>query len=211
MVYKNKYDWIVKYIKDKKVLDLGCIQHNIDKTKKSNWLHGKIVKDAGSVLGVDYLKDEVIALNKCGYNIIWADVETMKLENKYEVIVAGDIIEHLSNFGYFLERVKEHLDSKGIFLLTTPNPVNLFRFLRQLYKGYCVAHPEHTCWFTEQVIKQLMEKHGFEIIDIGYVDDSYQYNKNKRWWFFYPLNYILCRIRSAFCETICVSMKLSQK
>lgn len=210
MVYKNKYDWMLKYIRDKEVLDLGCVNHNLDKTKEDNWLHGKIVKDAKRVVGVDYLEDEVKALNKLGYDVICMNVETMKLQEKFKLIVAGDIIEHLSNYGQFIERVKEHLDGNGIFLLSTVNPVNLFRFIRQLFLGYCGANKEHTCWFTEQVLKQLMDRYGFEIVDIGYVDDSYQYYKNKKWWFFYPFNYILCRIQPAFCETVCVALKLSK-
>ena len=207
MVYCNKIDWIIKFIKEKKVLDLGCVQHNLAKAKDPDWLHGILVSHAKSVLGVDYLQNEVSALKLQGYNIVCANVEKMELGDDFEVIVAGDLIEHLSNFGQFMERISEHLGEGGIFLVTTPNPVNILRFVQVLFSGRAGANPEHTCWFTEKVLDQLAARYGFNILDVAYVDDSYQYYNKKKWWPGLALNYILCRIRPQFCETLCIALR----
>ena len=210
MLYKDKIPWVRRFIAGKKVLDLGCVRHNIEETEKDDWLHGIIVNEAASVIGVDYLEKEVEELNKKGFNVVCANVETMDLNDRYELIVAGDLIEHLNNFGLFLERVRSHLQPDGTFILTTPNPVNLMRFFSVLLRGKAGANPEHTCWFTEQVLSQLVDRYDMFIDEIDYVDDTYQYyNKNNiKWWPFLILNYLATRIRHQFAETICVSIKL---
>ena len=210
MLYKDKIPWIRRFIAGKKVLDLGCVRHSIEETEKDEWLHGIIIKEAASVIGVDYLEKEVEELNKRGFNVVCANVETMDLNDKYELIVAGDLIEHLNNFGHFLERVRCHLQPDGTFILTTPNPVNVMRFFSVLFRGEAGANPEHTCWFTEQVLQQLVERYGMYIDEIAYVDDTYQYYKggNFKWWPFLFLNYCATRIRHPFAETICVSIKI---
>lgn len=210
MLYKDKIPWIKRFVKGKKVLDLGCVRHNIEETYKDIWLHGIIKNEAGSVLGVDYLENEVEELKKRGFNVVCANVETMEINDKFELIVAGDLIEHLNNFGHFLERVREHLLPDGTFILTTPNPVNVMRFFSVLQRGDAGANPEHTCWFTEQVLRQLVDRYGMYVDEVSYVDDTYQYyNKgNIMWWPFLVLNYLATRIRHQFAETICVSIKL---
>lgn len=208
MLFKNKADWITRFINGKNVLDLGCVRHDLDETTKPEWLHGIILKHARSVHGVDYLQKEVLQLQKQGYNVTCANVETMSLGEKYEVVVAGDLIEHLSNFGLFMERIVAHLEPGGIALITTPNPVNFLRFASVLFRGVAGANPEHTCWFTEQVLRQLGERYGLEVSDVAYVDDSYQYYNKYKWWPFFLINYLLCRLRHQFSETLCVAFKV---
>ena len=206
MRFRNKSDWIKPFIRDKKVLDLGCVQHNMGETKKLLWLHRIIREHARSVLGVDYLQTEVIELKGQGYNVICANVETMELQDEFEVIVAGDIIEHLSNLGEFMKRIHNHLAPGGLFLLTTPNPVNLLRFIDLFIEGEVRAHQEHTCWITKKNLNQLAERYDFEIIEEAYVDDSYQYYRFK-WLPFLYINYVLCLVRPQFCETLCFVLK----
>jgi 2-polyprenyl-3-methyl-5-hydroxy-6-metoxy-1,4-benzoquinol methylase len=159
-------------------------------------------------VGVDYLEQQVLQLKQKGYEIVCADVEVMQLDEKFDTIVAGDLIEHLNNFGKFIERVREHLNSDGVFVLTTPNPVNPLRFIAVLLRGEAGANPEHTCWFTEKVIRQLFDRYNFEVINVQYVDDSYQYYSSWKWMLFFPINYILVKMRPRFAETLCIAFKL---
>lgn len=205
---KDKLDWIIPFVRGRKVLDLGCVRHSLEETEKSGWLHGAIRAEARSVLGVDYLEDAVARLRAGGFNVVCANVEVMNLEDRFEVIVAGDLIEHLNNFGHFLDRVRAHLADGGIALLTTPNPVNPLRFFSVLLRGEAGANPEHTCWFTEQVLRQLVARHGFEVSQIAYVDDSYQYYSGWKWWPFVALNWLLVRMRHRFAETLCILIRV---
>lgn len=200
--------WIMEFVTGKSVLDLGCVRHSIEETEKPGWLHDEIKKVARRVVGVDYLEQQVLQLKQREYEVVCADVEVMQLNEKFDTIVAGDLIEHLNNFGKFIERVMEHLNTDGVFILTTPNPVNPLRFISVLLRGEAGANPEHTCWFTEKVIRQLFDRYNFEVINVRYVDDSYQYYRSWKWMLFFPLNYILVKMRPQFAETLCIAFKL---
>ncbi len=210
MLLKDKLDWIVPFVRGRKVLDLGCVRHSLEETEKPGWLHGVIRAEAGSLLGVDYLQDAVARLRERGFNVVCANVETMELGDRFDVIVAGDLIEHLNNFGNFLDRVRDHLADGGVALVTTPNPVNPLRFISVLFRGAAGANPEHTCWFTEEVLQQLVARHGLMVAEVAYVDDSYQYYAGWQWWPFLALNWLLVRVRHRFAETLCVHIRARQ-
>jgi SAM-dependent methyltransferase len=207
MLLKDKLDWIIPYVRGRKVLDLGCVRHSIEETEKPGWLHGAIRAEARSVVGVDYLSDAVARLRGRGFDVVCANVETMELGDRFEVIVAGDLIEHLNNFGQFLERVRAHLADGGIALVTTPNPVNPLRFWSVLLRGEAGANPEHTCWFTEEVLRQLVARYGLEVAEVAYVNDSAQYYSGWKWLPFVALNGLLVRLRHRFAETLCVVIR----
>ena len=206
-----RIDWMMKYVTGKSVLDLGCVRHSIEETEKPGWLHGEISKVAQRVVGVDYLEQPVLQLKQKGYEVTCADVEVMQLNERFDTIVAGDLIEHLNNLGKFIERVKAHLNPDGVFALTTPNPVNPLRFFSVLLRGEAGANSEHTCWFTEQVIRQLFERYDFDVVDVHYVDDSYQYYRSWKWMPFFPINYLLVKLRPKFAETLCIAFRLKRK
>lgn len=208
MVLRDKREWIIPRVRDRQVLDLGCVRHSIEETEKAGWLHGEIRAVARSVRGVDYLADAVGKLRQRGFDVVCANVETMEIGERFEVVVAGDLIEHLNNFGNFLDRVRAHLSDGGMALLTTPNPVNPLRFISVLLRGESGANPEHTCWFTEQVLRQLVARHGMEIVEVAYVDDSAPYYDGWRWLPFVWLNGLLVRLRPALAETLCVAIRV---
>lgn len=170
-LYRSKLDWIAPYVDGRAVLDLGCVCHDLDQTAVP-WLHAFLLGRADRVLGVDYLEDQVARMRDQGYHAVTADVQTMDLGETFDVLVAGDIIEHLDNPGLFLDRCCAHMKPDGRLLITTPNPVNVVRLIRTLFKGAPGANGEHTCWFTAQVLRQLAARHGLEVVDEAYVNDT---------------------------------------
>lgn len=200
-------------MRGKKVLDLGCVRHNVSETKKQGWLHGEIVKQASAVLGVDYLQDEIEVLKQEGYNVVCANVEKMDLNDQFDVIVAGDIIEHLNDFRGFLESVRRHMRSDSVLLVSTPNPITPLRFFRLLFSGKVQANKEHTCWFTEKVLRQLLQRFGLKLKSCAYVDDVYQYYRKPKYfwvWPFMALFFLLCFIRPQTAETLCFEVVIEE-
>ena len=119
-------------------------------------------------MGVDILAKEVKLLNELGFNVVCADVEQMELGRKFDVIIAGELIEHLDNPGLFLQRVKSHLEEDGLLILTTPNPFalgNAFIPIKLLLGGDYSVNKEHKCWYCLKTLRQLLEKYGFKIIE----------------------------------------------
>lgn len=164
----RRIDFIRKYVTGKAVLDLGVVQHSIENIDDPNWLHREIVRYAKNVLGVDILAEEVEHLNELGFDVMCADVEQMELGRKFDVIIAGELIEHLDNSGLFLQTVKRHLEEDGIIILTTPNPFTLGNAvipIKLLLGGDYSVNKEHKCWYCLKTLRQLLEKYGFKIIE----------------------------------------------
>jgi SAM-dependent methyltransferase len=185
------------------------------------------------VLGVDCLPEAIDQLRQRGFDAVCADVQTMDLGRTFDVIVAGDLIEHLSNPGLFLARVKAHLAAGGVFLVTTPNPVTFLRFLRALVSGKTHANKQHTCWFSSKVLCHLASRYGFEVADESYVDDTrFSYRIVRRapgpegkrgllrtvgfvlrrlaWQPAVLIGSLLCLLRPRLAETLCLALKLGQ-
>ena len=103
----------------------------------------------------------------------------------FDLVFAGEIIEHLHNPDNFLKEIKRTLKSDGIFVLTTPNlaswynriililgiqPYGLeasiedarigFKFLKRIKNSKAAGHLR---LFTLAAIEDLLEFHGFKI------------------------------------------------
>jgi SAM-dependent methyltransferase len=162
--------------RSKAVLDLGCVRHSADfAMKDSAWLHKKIKEVAGKAVGVDYLPCEVEKLRKAGYDVICGDVtKPLDIEGRFDVIVAGDLIEHLTNFDGFFENCKRLLKPDGILIISTANPFYSGEFHYVAFKRNFLVNPEHTCWIDPQCLAQLSGRFGFQIEEIYYVKDSWR-------------------------------------
>lgn len=151
------------------ILDIGCAQHDAGERSNPNWLHQHLYEIGNEVLGIDYLEEEIAELREAGYNVEHQNAETMDLGREFDTIVAGELIEHLSNFGQFLDRVHDHLLPGGALVLSTPNPWALHRFY-QAFQGEVYSNPEHTCWFDERTLRQTLKRHDFEVESVAYVE-----------------------------------------
>lgn len=152
------------------VLDIGCVNHTLD-DDDHNWLHGQLQEVTNDIVGIDFLEDEIRKMQEMGYQAEHADAEAFSLDRVFDVIVAGELIEHLSNPGQFLDRVHEHLDDDGQLILTTPNPWYLFHVLA-VYAGIAQWNEEHTTWYDHIVLTELLGRHGFKIEGLKYVRPS---------------------------------------
>lgn len=172
----EKVGFICNYCKEKKVLDLGCVRHSADYSLNDpNWLHRKIKEVADSVLGVDYLQDEVRKLRAKNYDIIYGDVtRDLDIDDSFDVIVAGDLIEHLTNFDCFFQNILRLLKSDGVLILTTPNPFYSDLFFYCIFKKNIIVNPEHTCFIDPITLNQLISRYNLEIEEIYYIKDSWK-------------------------------------
>ena len=75
----KRINLLKKHIIDKNVLDIGCVAHTWKNHNKKYWLHKNLKKYVKTVIGLDYLKDDVDQLNKLGYNIKYGNAEKFNL------------------------------------------------------------------------------------------------------------------------------------
>jgi 2-polyprenyl-3-methyl-5-hydroxy-6-metoxy-1,4-benzoquinol methylase len=170
------------------ILDVGCVNHSLDDDDK-NWLHGQLQEISDDVTGIDILDDKVEEMQDMGYDARPKDAENFSFNRKFDVIVAGELIEHLSNPGKFLNSAYKHLNDDGLLVLTTPNPWYIFHVLA-VYTGIAEWNEEHTTWYDFIVLDELLTRHGFTIQNFDYVRPSpwkwMFLHKNVERWITYP-------------------------
>jgi len=172
----DKENFIQQSCAGKAVLDLGCIRHSAEfAVTDPDWLHEKIKSVANRVVGVDYLPDEIKKLKAIGYDVTFGDVtKPIHLGETFDVVVAGDLIEHLTNFEGFFDNIDRHLNPGGALILTTPNPFYTAQFHYIAFKGDYLLNPEHTCWIDPQALSQLIDRFGLFIDEIHFIENPWR-------------------------------------
>jgi 2-polyprenyl-3-methyl-5-hydroxy-6-metoxy-1,4-benzoquinol methylase len=160
----TRFHQLRKYYEQKDILDIGCAVGY----KKPDWMHKHIKGIAKSIYGLDLDAKSVSEIKSMGFDVEQGDAQDFSINRKFNLIHAGELIEHLDNPGGFLESVRNHLTQDGLLLLTTPNALRISNFIYASTGGLKV-NAEHTCWFCETTLTTLLERKGFEIVEIGYL------------------------------------------
>ncbi len=180
MTYRS--DLILYHVKGPTVLDIGCAGHG-PKPDDPHWLHGLLRNRFARVVGIDIDPPNVETLRRAGFeNVHVASAENFELGEKFDSIVAGEVIEHLSNPGLFLDRAREHLRAGGRVVLTTPNPFSLFNMLYAFLKfPKTCSNSEHTCWFCPRTTHELVSRFGFRVAHWELIEDYDPANPAQRY------------------------------
>jgi 2-polyprenyl-3-methyl-5-hydroxy-6-metoxy-1,4-benzoquinol methylase len=170
-------EYIYELCRGKDVLQIGVlgdIDNYIKNNKLENWDFSKIKKIAKTALGVDINKEGLEKAIKIGItDIKFGDAENLELNKKFDVIYAGDLIEHLNNIGKFLESCKKHMKQDSILILTTPSPYSLNMVIRSFFKSTTKGiFNEHTVMLHEKNLKELLRRFNFKVNTINYYTTS---------------------------------------
>lgn len=143
----DKHTLVEDFVRDRSVLDVGVVAHAIEYVDSSEWMHGKIRRWAREVVGVDILESEVEELRRRGLDVRAVDATSdVDLGQRFERVVMGDLIEHVSDPVALLRFGARHLVPGGRILATTPNPFYFAWLYDSLRHGVHVANAEHVAW-----------------------------------------------------------------
>jgi hypothetical protein len=154
----------------RRVLDLGAMDETAWQSKRGlgTWLHEEISRTAASVEGIDSsplipvegLRTAPNALIRRGDA---GDPGQLLdgLTQTPDVVVAGELIEHLENPLQFLRRIAaiERLSGRTL-LLTTPNATALHNVLIGLARRESMHH-DHLCVLSYKTLTTLCTRAGF--------------------------------------------------
>ena len=128
-------------------------------------------------MGLDYEKDQVEVLRREGFNVVCADATNFDLDERFDLIVAGEIIEHLTCPGKLLECARRHLAPRGKLALTCPNANNILYFLENCLMGREQDNADHTCLFSPTTMSVLLHKCGYRAVSFHFVAENLAYYK----------------------------------
>jgi SAM-dependent methyltransferase len=142
------------------------------KRAQESWLHEQLFTAASEIIGIDSDAEGVAMARALGFEAHVADCQeiaelaALPVEPA-DVVVAGELIEHLDRPGAFLEAVKCLLAPKGVLVITTPNAVRLTNFIGALTNREFV-NADHVGWFSWRVLKTMLERHGWSLCEFAY-------------------------------------------
>jgi hypothetical protein len=164
----DREKFLVNLCRDKVVLHLGCADSTSfdEHIRIGRNLHAMINGVSRKSYGVDIDKQALEKLKKHYKisNIFEGNVEDLKLDfnEKFDVIICGEIIEHLNNPGLFLNGVKAYMESNTILVLTTPNVLSLKLLVYSLMNKQRI-HYDHSMGFTFSLLETLLYRHNYHV------------------------------------------------
>src|SRR5205809_7922889 len=104
-------------------------------THHDNWVHRLLLGRAKEVYGLDVEFDpSQVAKLPHPEQYKKGTAEDFDFDVKFDVILAADLIEHLSNLGSFLAACSRNLKPGSRLLITIPNCFNLFNIASKMTK-----------------------------------------------------------------------------
>lgn len=189
----QRVEFIKKACAGKKVLHLGCTNYPYteDAIKHDMLLHFELEKVCGELYGFDYDQKGIDVLEAKGVkNLYRADLENLadvNLDEKFDVIIAGEIIEHLSNPGLFLRGIQRFMKSETDLIITTINAYCGFRFvvyaLRSRGGEREPVHPDHVAYYSYKTLSLVINREDLDISDFYFYDIGTEHRPHNHWWY----------------------------
>ncbi len=218
----QRLDFVIDSCRDKKVLHLGCTNHPYTEEAIGSemLLHFSLEKVCSEIYGLDYDQKGLDILAKHGStNLYRADLEKLEeveLEEIFDVIIAGEIIEHLNNPGLFLSGIQRFMDSKTKLVITTVNAYCGMRFLVYGLRGKQGAnepvHPDHVAYYSYSTLKLLLRRHGLFKDKILFYDLGREHRPHSKW-YINAMNDVMVKLATQWADgiiAICTKMEQDQ-
>jgi 2-polyprenyl-3-methyl-5-hydroxy-6-metoxy-1,4-benzoquinol methylase len=161
-----RFNTLRPFVEGKSVLDIGAACG----MNREDWLHRLVDNVATRSVAVDILAEPVEKIRAKGFEAVQGDAQDLHLDEKFDVVFAAELIEHLDNFHGFLDSARRHLNPGGKLVLTTPNAFCFSNFIYRLGTRKPPLNTGHTVWFCEGTIRQLLERNGWKIVEFGYIE-----------------------------------------
>ena len=105
-------------IRNLKILDVGC---------GGGIICEPLARLGAKVTGIDFAPNNIIAAkihskkNKLKINYINKDIEKSELDEKFDIILMFEVLEHLDNWKKTIKNIKKNLNKNGLIIISTIN------------------------------------------------------------------------------------------
>lgn len=165
-----------------RILHVGCADSK-EPIDGPLWLHGHIVRAAassGAVIGIDIDEERVAGLRQRGYDVevcSATDADRRFGRGHFDLVVLGEVIEHIPDQGVFLAACRNVLAPAGRLVVSTPNPCGIASTL-----GYWLSGKEswgygHVLWHSPRTVTTLAETVGLRVVRTLHCTWG-----RRRWW-----------------------------
>lgn len=201
------------------VLHLGCANYPYtqDSIDKKMLLHFDLAETARELYGFDFDQPglDILAANG-STNLYRADLERLDevdLDRQFDVIVAGEMIEHLNNPGLFLQGIQHFMGPSSVLLLTTINAYCGMRFVQYGLRGKGgvqePVHPDHVAYYSYSTLTLLLRRHGLTVDEFMFYDIGVEHRPHNRW-FLNLINDVCVRIAPQLSDGVIAVCRIDE-
>jgi len=135
---------------------------------QEEWDSAYLTAIGAKVKGLD-INGELVALALAdGFDVECGDAESFELGERFDVIFALHIIEHLGSPLALLRNSLRHLRPEGVLVIETPNPFSFEALAKGAIRGCAHSEPTHTCWIDVKQAYELARRAGFRVEKVTY-------------------------------------------
>jgi 2-polyprenyl-3-methyl-5-hydroxy-6-metoxy-1,4-benzoquinol methylase len=150
------------------VAHLGCTDspYTLGRLETDRLLHARLVART-NVTGFDIDAEalEVLRARMPEQAFVLADL-THEVPDEhrgaFDLVLAGEVLEHLDNIGAFLRGCRELLEPDGVLCVTVPNACSPKIGIRAVL-GRESTHPDHRVYFGPRTLRRTLEAAGFSV------------------------------------------------
>lgn len=175
----QRVDYLMQACRGRRVLHLGCANQPYTATTLADGslLHLRLQAIAAELWGLDDDAGALELLRGHGCTrLVRADLQALERlpedafdglgAHGFDVIVAGEVIEHLPSPGLFLHGIQALMAPHTTLLLTTVNAYCGFRFATYALRGRRgrtePVHPDHVAYYSLATLRRLTAACGLE-------------------------------------------------
>jgi SAM-dependent methyltransferase len=147
-------------------VDTGCQMLN---EQSGAWLHEHLARAASELVGLDLDTAGVEDARGRGYAahaVDCRDVDAVRALGlpPADLVVAGEVIEHLDDPGSFLDGLHALVAPGGLLVVTTPNASGLVN-TAALLGNLEVNHPDHVVLYSCTTLDTMLARHGWQPVE----------------------------------------------
>lgn len=158
------FDFVLNESAGKRVLEIGVAAHSTRYARDPTWRHPRLCRIASHCVGVDIVRPLVNELREQGFDVHCIDATSdSDLGERFDVVFAGDVIEHVDNPVALLRFAKRHLAPGGRVFASTPNPFSRKFHRRFLNHGVAMINLDHVAWYTPTMALEIGRRAGIDL------------------------------------------------
>jgi len=166
---------IIKASQGLDVCHIGCVGVHME-----DIFHLRLAHECKYLLGVDINMQGLDMMKKNYPNMQYAffNLEDKRKDelphhwiSRFDVIVLGEVVEHVGNAMNFIKRASDMLKKDGQIIITVPNAFSLRSFVNIALANAELVRTDHTSYYSYTTIQTLLESCNCEILNLDFYSD----------------------------------------
>ncbi len=188
----DRVEHLRRTCRGQRVLHLGCTNwpYTAASLADGSLLHLRLAEVAAELWGLDGDRAglDLLAAHGVG-RLLCADLERLEPVEPpaaFDVVVAGEVLEHLSNPGLFLTGIRRFMSAETRLVLTTVNAYCGMRAVTYALRGRGgraePVHPDHVAYYSYSTLRRLVARHGLVERDFRFYDLGPEHRPHQRFY-----------------------------